>query len=136
MKRNASSISAILSYKNKILLICPDIVSIHSNISPWGFISGLKEKKDTHKEAVNKKIFYTTNLKVYTELIITEDIPYQNEAFYYFGKLTDQDVNKIERREGQRLEFFTLQEMDDIQLTTQTANFLQAYRDKIETLLI
>lgn len=130
-----ASIAILLTYKNKLLLTCSDIDPLKTNQYPWGFIEGQKTKAESFDQAVNKKVLFTTQLLVNTMLILTRTDIDNNEEQYYHGNLDDQQVNRLKRRSGQRLEFFTLADLKKMSLSMQTNNFLQANTQLVQSLL-
>jgi len=45
----------------------------------------------------------------------------------YLARLTDDNVNRIERSENQLLDFFTLKEVKDLFLSRETADFISSH---------
>ena len=64
-------------------------------------------------------------------------IPSDNKnTYFYHAKLTDSNVNLIERAEGQELQFFDLKELDKLQLTASTNLFFVRNKGTVEELLV
>ena len=57
------------------------------------------------------------------------------DTYFYHGKLTDNNVNFIERAEGQELQFFDLEELNKIHLTTSANLFFTQNKNIVEELL-
>lgn len=106
--------SALLTYKGKILLQSPDLPSIGQQQHLWCLIGA-------------GKIKYTTRLEL-------KNLQKKNEYFYHV-ELTDNDVNSIERRDGQKLEFYTLVELDKLTLSSETSVFILNNKNTVEELL-
>ena len=59
----------------------------------------------------------------------------QNDDFYYYRRITDHDVNQIDRREGQILQFFTLPEIKSLTVSEPSNLFFDKNYSQIEALL-
>ena len=110
----------------------------------WRLISGEKEDPESFEEAICRRIKQTTKLEL-TNIQLLSPPASQARALragsatrknkhFFHGELTDNDVNSIERREGQRLEFFTLVELKKLPITPATEGLLNEYRNTVEKL--
>jgi len=102
---------------NKYLFFLRDNKSGIPNPNMWGALGGGIEKGETPIQALKREIAEESNIVIY-------DIKYLGsnkvEHFvkdtkhvitgYYFTALTDFELDEIELFEGQRLDFFTLEE--------------------------
>ncbi len=99
----------------------------------WRLISGEKEDPESFEQAICRRIKHTTKLEL-TNIQLLSSATHKKGKHFYHGELTDKDVNSIERREGQRLEFFTLSELEKLTLTSATEGLLNEYRNTVEKL--
>lgn len=83
---------------------------------PWSFISGIKENKESIENAMTRRVEKETGIKI-------ENVEYVSESCYH-ARLTDDNVNKMQRAENQLLDFFTLKEINKLFLSNLTAQFM------------
>ena len=87
------------------------------------------------ERTINRRIKFLTNLELENIRLLSKPGKNDKDKYYYHSELTDHDVNFMERREGQRLEFYTLEELDNIILSSTTKLFVEENRDTVEELL-
>lgn len=102
----------------------------------WSFIGGVKEKNESFEETITRKIKEEMNIEVNSIKFLLVSSSDDKSIYFYHGKLTDNNVNRIERAEGQELQFFNLKELDKLQLTTSTNLFFTQYWNLVEELLV
>jgi len=120
----------LISYKNKLLLSCEDLPFSESN---WGLLGEhIKWTTPLLKNAADI-IRDTTKL----DIKITHKISLNHEiAKYIFCiKLTDKNVNSIVRPEGQRLEFYTLRETENLNISAYSGDILSSNYKEIKDFL-
>ncbi len=83
---------------------------------------------------IHRKIKFTTKLELKKIQRLFSPVTTRGRHFYH-GELTDNDVNSMERRQGQRLEFYALRELGKLALTETTEGFLTEYRAAVEEIL-
>ena len=130
-----SSIFVLLSYKRKILLLSPDIDPTGIQQHLWCLIGGEDSDPGKYEEVIYRKVKYATKLDLKNLKLLRSSSHKKNKHFYH-TELTDNEVNSIERREGQRLEFFTLPELSKLSLTKSTEGYINEYRNAVEQVLI
>lgn len=113
----------LLTYKNKVLLMHKQKNAIDAEKHPWSLISGVKKKKESFEEVLSKRVETETGMKI-------KDIEFVSE-FYYHARLTDDNVNNIQREENQLLDFFTIKELKKLLLTNSTHAFVSKYEGLI-----
>ena len=86
---------------------------------PWCFIGGVKEKKESFEKAMSRRVQKEAGIKI-------ENVEYVSE-FCYHAELTDDNVNNIQRKEHQLLDFFSPKEMNKLFLSGDTAKFIQVH---------
>lgn len=103
-----------------------------SKISDWSFIGGIKEKNKSSEETISRDVERETSIKLEKVELLSEPVNDDNRKHFYYAKLTDKNVNDIKRSEGQTLDFFTLRELDRLNLTASTKLFVVEHRDLLE----
>ncbi len=133
MITNIPQSSVLLTYKGKILLITPDVnLETGVSVKPWSLIGGQTINKETSKQVIQRKIKSATKLDFENiELLPSKN---KNRNFFYI-ELTDNQVNSIERRDNEKLEFFTLKELDKLNLNETTALLFNEYREEVEKIV-
>ena len=102
----------------------------------WCMIGGKKENNESFEKTITRKIKEEMNIEVSTIKLLLISPSENKDIYFYHGKLTDNNVNRIERAEGQELQFFNLKELDKLQLTASANLFFTQHRSAIEELLI
>lgn len=114
----------LLTYKGKALLMYQNNSAIDEVAHLWCFIGSANVSKESPLNSLQKIVRHETSIKL-------ENIDKLSETFYHC-RLTDDNVNRIERREGQLLDFFTLKEIEKLQLENSTRLFITKHSDLIE----
>jgi ADP-ribose pyrophosphatase YjhB (NUDIX family) len=119
MDGKISSSLILLTYKGKALLMQKSNSAIDKEKHPWYFIGGIKEKRESFENAMTRRVKKETGIKI-------EKVEFVSESCYH-AKLTDDNVNKIERAENQLLDFFNLRESKKLFLSSTTAQFISKH---------
>lgn len=93
--------------------------SIDKEQHPWCLIGGIKEEKESFENAMVRRVEKEMGIKV-------DKVEYVSE-YCYHARLTDDNVNKIQRAENQLLDFFTLKEVKNLSLSNTTAQFISKH---------
>ncbi|MDP3988426.1 MAG: NUDIX domain-containing protein [Candidatus Levybacteria bacterium] len=109
----------LLTYKGKALLMQKVNSPIDEEKHPWCLIEGTKEKKESFENAMSKRVEKEMGIKIGKVEFVSESC--------YQARLTDDNVNKIERAENQLLDFFTLKELKKLFLSSTTAQFISKH---------
>jgi len=109
----------LLTYKGKVLLMHKQKSVIDEEKHPWSFIGGIRENRESIENAMTRRVEKETGIKI-------ENIEFVSELCYH-ARLTDDNVNKIQRAENQLLDFFTLKELKKLFLSSQTAQFISKH---------
>lgn len=126
----------LLTYKEKILLMIKGYI-VNSGIQKiWRIIGGKKEDNESFEKSIIRKIKEEMNIEVDSIKLLLVSPSNGKNVYYYHGKLTDYNVNHIERSEGQELQFFDLKELDKLQLATSTNLLFIHHRNSVEKLLV
>lgn len=133
-KSNESLI--LLTYKEKILLMIRNYVFNSGLKKIWCMIGGKKENNESYEKTIVRKIKEEMNIEVCNVKLLLVSPLHDKNIHFYHGKLTDNNVNRIERAEGQELQFFNLKELDKLQLAASANLFFTQNRDTVEELLV
>lgn len=136
MFHKSSESLILLTYKEKILLMIRDYDLTARLKKTWCMIGGRKENNESFEKAIIRKIKEEMNIEVSSVKFILVSLSNDKDIHFYHGKLTDNNVNRIERAEGQELQFFNLKELDKLQLATSANNFFTQHRSAVEELLV
>ena len=99
-------------------------------------IGGKKESNESFEKAITRCIKEEMNIEIDNVKLLLVSPSYDKDIHFYHGKLTDNNVNRIERAEGQELQFFNLKELDQLQLVASANQFFTQHRSAVEELLI
>ncbi len=109
----------LLTYKGKALLMHKQNSVIDEEKHPWCFIGGIKEERESFENAMYKQVQKEMGIKI-------ENIEFVSKSCYH-ARLTDDNVNNIKRDEWQSLDFFTLNELKKLFLSSKTAQFISKH---------
>jgi len=109
----------LLTYKGKVLLMHKRNGPGDEEQHPWTFIGVILDKKESFENALAKRVKKETGIKI-------ENIEFISES-YYHARLTDDNVNNIERGENQLLDFFSPKEVAKLLLSKPTSQFLSKH---------
>jgi 8-oxo-dGTP pyrophosphatase MutT (NUDIX family) len=122
----------ILTYQGKILSMLRDDIPTIIDPNMWCFIGGRKEENETFEQAAIRETKEETNIDV-KNLTLLAKVTYNDRLkYYYHASLTEKDVQNIVRGEGQKLEFLTMKELEQLPITKSTQLFFDQYRDVLE----
>ena len=122
---NSSSL-ILLTYKGKVLLMHKQKNVLDEEKHPWCFIGGEKTDKESFEEALSRTVEEEAGIRI-------ENVQYVSE-FCYHAKLTDDNVNNIQRGENQLLDFFTPREVAKLFLADSTQEFISKHGNLIPVL--
>jgi NADH pyrophosphatase NudC (nudix superfamily) len=113
----------LLTYKGKVLLMHKQKSVIDEEKHPWCLIGGIREKKESFEQALSRRVEKEMGIKI-------ENVEFVSE-FCYHANLTDDNVNKIQRKEFQMLDFFTPRELNKLFLANSTQQFISKHGNLI-----
>jgi len=125
----------LLTYKEKILLMIKNYVYNSGIQKTWSMIGGEKGENESFEKTIIRKIKEEMKIEVSGVESIRDTFSDNKNIHFYHGKLTDNNVNSIERAEGQELQFFDLKELGKLQLTTSADLFFARNKEIVEELL-
>jgi ADP-ribose pyrophosphatase YjhB (NUDIX family) len=133
-KQNESLI--LLTYKEKILLMIRNYVFNSREKKTWCLVGGEKENNESFESTILRKIKEEMKIEIDNVKFVSAASVDNKSTYFFHGKLTDNNVNLIQRDEGQELQFFDLKELGKIQLTASADLFFTKNRDIVEELLV
>lgn len=103
--------------------------SVDPEKHPWCFIGGVKDKRESFEAAMRRLVKEEMGINIENINLVLDS--------YYHAKLTDDNVNKIERAENKLLDFFSLNEIKKLLLSSSTEGFItKCGFKKMEMLLV
>lgn len=99
-------------------------------------VGGEKISNESSEKTIIRKIKEEMNIKINDIKLLFVAPSNDKDTYFYHCKLTDKDVNLIERADGQELQFFNLKELSKLQLATSADLFFTQNRNIIEDLLV
>ncbi len=119
MSNISSSGLILLTYKGKVLLMHKQKSVIDEEKHPWCFIGGIKRGKETFEDAIKRRVEEEAGIRIGNIEYISKDC--------YYARLTDDNVNKIQRDENQLLDFFNPRELKTLYLSKSTEEFISKH---------
>ena len=122
----------IINSENKILLQLRDDKPGIVYPGCWAFLGGHAEKNETYLDAVNREIKEEINQDV-CDIQIIGDIEIKEEgvsAVVFKGRL-DVNESEIDLTEGQKVRFFSLDELETIKIPKILKEFIHENKHKI-----
>ena len=123
MADNISPSLILLTYKGKVLLMNKSDSVVDEEAHPWSFIGGVVKYRDSFEHVMSKRVKKETGIEI-------EKVEAVDESCYV-AKLTDDNVNKMERTQNQLLNFFTFKELKKLFLTIPTRQFISKHSELI-----
>lgn len=124
----------LVTYQNKLLLMLRDNIQTINDPNTWSLIGGTAEEGETPEQTLFREIEEEIGIRPshHKFLFRRKDRPVD----IYFVPLTDQEVQQIKLGdEGQRLEFFELDKIQELPRTKGTTLNWPIYRQYLEKLL-
>jgi ADP-ribose pyrophosphatase YjhB (NUDIX family) len=126
----------LLTYKEKILLTIRNYVINSGAQRTWSLIGGEKKNDESLEKTIIRRIKEEMKIEIDGIKFLLVNSSENKDTYFYHGKLTDNNVNLIERSEGQELQFFDLKELNKIHLANSADLFFTLNRDIVEELLV
>ncbi|MBP7785678.1 NUDIX domain-containing protein [Patescibacteria group bacterium] len=130
------TVSSLIIYKEKVLLLLRDNISEITDPNKWQTIGGYVEEGESFDMAIKREIkeeagLSPSSIKYYGKIINKGHI-----IGIYISYLTDEEVKEIKLgNEGQALNFFTLDEIQKLDLTPPSKMYFEKYLSQIERLI-
>ncbi len=123
MDKKSTNYKILLTYKGKALMMYKFNSAVDVEMHDWKFIGGEKMARETSEDALSRIVKNEANIKIGDVKLISNN--------FYHARLTDENVNQIERSEGQLLDFFTPTDLQKLKLDEDTRNFTSKYANLI-----
>ncbi len=136
MIRKFNESLVLLTYKEKILLMIRNYVFNSGVQKIWRMIGGEKGSGESFEKAITRCIKKEMNIEIKDVKLLFVSPSEDKNTYFFHGKLTDNNVNLIERSDGQELQFFDLKELGKLQLAQSTDSFFTQNRNVLEELLV
>ena len=128
---------ALVTHKGKLLLMLRDNIPSIDNPNKWALIGGVVEDDETPEEGMFREAEEEISVRPqsceYLGELITED-----EVLHklYLIRLDDQEAENIKLgNEGQKLQFFKFEELQEISLPDVLRDHFQEYSDQIKFII-
>lgn len=124
----------LVTHQGKLLLLLRDNIPTINDPNTWCLIGGTAEEGETPEQTLLREIEEEVGVKPsnYKFLYIRQDKP----IYIYFVPLTDEEASRLKLGdEGQKFEFFNLDEVENLHRTQGTTRNWPTYRKILEKLL-
>lgn len=108
-----------------------DYILSHDD-SPWQCIFCVVDKNESPESAILHEVEKETTIRLEKVEFLGDEGEGKDKKNYYYGILTDADVNKIVRLEGKLLGFFAVKELKKILLSETTQGFFKTYPEALQ----
>lgn len=126
----------IIVYKHKVLVILRDNKPTIPSPNTWQFIGGGPEPNETPDETLIREIKEETNIDITDYKFLTLLKMEEGDKHIYQVKLNEQQFNQIKLgNEGQKLEFFCLEELKNLKLSRTTQYLVDNYYESLRDLI-
>jgi 8-oxo-dGTP diphosphatase len=126
--------NAIIRYKKKLLLLLRDNIPTIPNPNKWSLVGGVIENDETFRQAMRREMKEEIN-------IIAKSIKYLgklktpdgNSHFIFLVDMTKDEVKNIRLgNEGQKVKFFSISEINKLELAKNLKMYFNSYGDYLE----
>jgi ADP-ribose pyrophosphatase YjhB (NUDIX family) len=122
----------ILTYKNKILIMHTENNPLFLNEVVWRFIGRNKEKGKSMEDTILREVDRQIGIKLPKVEFLSTIKEDTTEKHYYHGRLTDAQVNNMNRDKGQTIQFYSMRELEKIPVSPSTRYFINQHSDIFE----
>ena len=130
------TVSSLIIYKNRILMLLRDNISEIADPNKWQTIGGYVEDRESLDSAIKREIQEEANLTPSNIKLLGKLIGKNHVIGIYISYLTDEEAMQVKLgNEGQALNFFTLNEIIKLDLTPTSKMYLEKYLPQIEKLI-
>ena len=124
--------TAVITYKGKLLLFLRDNKPGIYNPNKWGLVGGKVEAGETYEQTIKRECKEEINVTPSNLKYLGES----EERGRFVAELTDEEFSQLKLGdEGQKIEFFSLEEMADLELTPKVDFVYKNYRVGLEKIL-
>lgn len=120
--------AAFITFKDKLLLILRDDNPEIPQPNCWGLPGGTTEPGETPEETLKRELEEEVNLRLRDNFKLLFQ-KHDGQAWIYHVWLSEDDVAALQKgNEGQRIEFFSIQEARQLPLTSNIKLYLAHYQ--------
>lgn len=98
----------------------------------WKFIGGIKQPHESFEQTVVRKVKGIANIKLGPVEVLSHIGSMNETTYFYHARLTDDQVNNMERGEGHLLQFFSFKELESLPLSDTTRLLISQNREFME----
>lgn len=133
MSSKYDSTVILLKYKGKILLMLKGNHPVYANTKPWEFIETNKKAHKSLEESIIQKVEEETNMKLAKIQLVSSQQHNLRNTYFYQAALTDDNVNAINRKGDQSLDFYSFKDMENLPFTETTQLFIDLHKELLKT---
>ncbi|NEO58722.1 MAG: NUDIX domain-containing protein [Okeania sp. SIO3B5] len=126
MNKIQGSVIILLNSNNEILLVLRDDKESIPFPNTWNLLGGILENNESPEECIRREIREEIEIELGNINFFQKYNIYDREH-YVFWKQIDLDLTEIQLNEGQRLAYFTKDELDQNQLAFQCNKILNDF---------
>lgn len=125
----------LLTYKGKILLLSKENKLDILPYNPWGFIEKQTEKTISGKDTLIREVLKEAKIKLSDLTPISSSSIEDGHEYVFHAHLSDLEVNSIERSDDSLMQFYSLSELQKLNLQESTKFIFTKYKSELEALM-
>lgn len=125
---------AIIVHNGKVLLLLRDNIPTIYAPNKWSLPGGGGENGESPKQTLFRELKEEIDIapKNFSFLGEFQDTARREADFLYFAKLTDKEARRLKLGdEGQKMEFFSFDELKNLDIASKSASYLKKYVEKL-----
>lgn len=135
MSSHTDSYHILLTYKGKFLLIQQENLTNTGLVDSWHFIKIAKSDNALAEKTIIQEVLNETQIHLDNVTFLAKRLQENTMHHLFHAKLSDENVNSINRAEGRLLQFFRLGELVKLKLAPSTELFFLDKSISIDKLL-
>ena len=133
------SSGALITYSKKMLMLLRDNNPNIPDHDCWQLIGGYSEANEAPIETLIREVKEESSLQIKKDVPIEIGkiiIPEKQEYFLYWIKLSEEKIKDIKLgNEGQKIDFFSVEELSKINLGPALLNYLQKFKEGLKNIV-